>query len=92
MDKLSVRLPICLRLSANHRRAPVRLSWRIKNFGWFGDRPVPIGSLFVVAGIIESVLGLLITIGLFTSYAAFIASVKWPSLISSAFPEKFLTS
>jgi hypothetical protein len=49
---------------------------------------VPIGSLFVVAGIIESVLGLLITIGLFTSYAAFIVSVKWPSLISSAISRK----
>jgi putative oxidoreductase len=44
-----------------------------KLFGWFGQ-PVPIGSLFGVAGIIEIVLGLLITIGLLTSYAAFIAS------------------
>jgi putative oxidoreductase len=45
-----------------------------KLFGWFGGQPVPLGSLFGVAGIIEIVLGLLITIGLFTSYAAFIAS------------------
>jgi putative oxidoreductase len=45
-----------------------------KLFGWFGGDPVPIGSLFGVAGIIEIVLGLLITIGLLTSYAAFIAS------------------
>lgn len=45
-----------------------------KLFGWFGGDPVPIASLFGVAGMIEIVLGLLITIGLFTSYAAFIAS------------------
>jgi putative oxidoreductase len=45
-----------------------------KLFGWFGGQPVPIGSLFGVAGIIEIVLGLLITVGLFTGYAAFIAS------------------
>lgn len=45
-----------------------------KLFGWFGGQPVPIGSLFGVAGIIEIVLGALITIGLFTSIAAFIAS------------------
>jgi putative oxidoreductase len=45
-----------------------------KLFGWFGGQPVPLGSMFGVAAIIEIVLGLLITIGLFTSYAAFIAS------------------
>ena len=45
-----------------------------KLFGWFGGDPVPIASLFGVAGMIELALGLLITIGLFTSYAAFIAS------------------
>jgi putative oxidoreductase len=45
-----------------------------KLFGWFGGQPVPIGSLFGVAAIIEIVLGALITIGLFTSIAAFIAS------------------
>jgi putative oxidoreductase len=45
-----------------------------KLFGWFGGQPVPIGSLFGVAGIIEIVLGALITIGLFTSIAAFVAS------------------
>jgi putative oxidoreductase len=45
-----------------------------KIFGWFGGEPVPLGSMFGVAGIIEIVLGLLITIGLLTSYAAFIAS------------------
>jgi len=45
-----------------------------KVFGWFGGQPVPLGSLFGLAGIIEIVLGILITIGLLTSVAAFIAS------------------
>jgi putative oxidoreductase len=45
-----------------------------KLFGWFGGQPVPLASLFGLAGIIELVLGLLITIGFLTSYAAFIAS------------------
>jgi putative oxidoreductase len=45
-----------------------------KVFGWFGAQPVPLGSLFGLAGIIELVLGILITIGLLTSCAAFIAS------------------
>jgi putative oxidoreductase len=45
-----------------------------KVFGWFGGQPVPLGSLFGLAGIIEIVLGLLITIGFLTSFAAFIAS------------------
>ncbi len=45
-----------------------------KVFGWFGGQPVPLGSLFGLAGIIEIVLGILITIGLLTSFAAFIAS------------------
>jgi putative oxidoreductase len=45
-----------------------------KIFGWFGGEPVPLGSLFGLAGIIEIVLGTLITIALFTGIAAFIAS------------------
>jgi putative oxidoreductase len=45
-----------------------------KIFGWFGGEPVPLGSLFGLAGIIEIVLGTLMTIGLFTGIAAFIAS------------------
>jgi putative oxidoreductase len=45
-----------------------------KIFGWFGGQPVPLASLFGVAGIIEIVLGLLVTIGFLTGYAAFIAS------------------
>ena len=45
-----------------------------KVFGWFGGQPVSLGSLFGLAGIIEIVFGILITIGLLTSFAAFIAS------------------
>ena len=45
-----------------------------KVFGWFGGQPFPLGSLFGLAGIIEIVFGILITIGLLTSFAAFIAS------------------
>jgi putative oxidoreductase len=45
-----------------------------KIFGWFGGQPVPLASLFGVAGIVEIVLGLLITIGFLAGYAAFIAS------------------
>ena len=44
-------------------------------FGWFGGRP-PIADMtrFQVAGTLEIVCGILIAIGLFTSWAAFIAS------------------
>jgi putative oxidoreductase len=45
-----------------------------KLFGFLGGRQMPIGSLFGVGGLIEFVGGLLIAIGLFTSWAAFIAS------------------
>jgi len=45
-----------------------------KVFGWFGGQPFPLGSLFGLAGIIEMIFGILITIGLLTSFAAFIAS------------------
>jgi len=46
-----------------------------KLFGWPGDKPpVEIASLMGFAGIIELVGGLLIVIGLLTSWAAFIAS------------------
>ena len=45
-----------------------------KVFGWFGGQPFPLASLFGLAGIIEIVFGILITIGLLTSFAAFIAS------------------
>jgi len=47
-----------------------------KLLGWPpgpGPRP-PVGSLFWIGGLIELVTGLLIAIGLFTGWAAFIAS------------------
>jgi putative oxidoreductase len=48
-----------------------------KVFGMFGGvngAAVPLSSLFGVAGVIELVLGSLITIGLLGGYAAFVAS------------------
>ena len=43
-------------------------------FGWFTERPpVPLTSMFGVAGVIEIVCGTLIAFGLLTSWAAFIA-------------------
>ena len=44
-------------------------------FGAFGGRPVPeLPPMLLAAGIIETVLGILIGLGLLTSWAAFIAS------------------
>jgi putative oxidoreductase len=61
-----------------------------KVFGWFGGQPVPLGSLFGVAGMIEIVFGLLITIGLLTSYAAFIASGEMAvAYFMGHFPKSF---
>ena len=48
-----------------------------KVFGWFGGmggQPAPLTSMFGIAGVIELILGFLITIGFLTSYAALIAS------------------
>jgi putative oxidoreductase len=45
-----------------------------KLFGFLGGHQMPVASLFGVGGLIEFVGGLLIAIGLFTSWAAFIAS------------------
>ena len=45
-----------------------------KVFGVLGGQAMPLGSLPGVAGLIELVAGILIAIGLFTSWAAFIAS------------------
>ena len=43
-------------------------------FGWFTDRPpMPLTSMFGVAGLIEIVCGTLIALGLLTSWAAFLA-------------------
>ena len=45
-----------------------------KLFGWFGGQAVPHPSMLGTAAVLELLLGLLITIGLLSSYAAFIAS------------------
>jgi putative oxidoreductase len=45
-----------------------------KLFGFLGGHQQPIGSLLWVGGVIELVGGLLIAIGLLTSWAAFITS------------------
>jgi putative oxidoreductase len=45
-----------------------------KMFGWFGGQVPPLASMQGAAGIIETVAGLLIMLGLFTRAAAFIAS------------------
>jgi putative oxidoreductase len=42
--------------------------------GFLGGKQQEVGSLFWVGGVIELVGGLLIAIGLFTSWAAFLAS------------------
>lgn len=45
-----------------------------KLFGAFGGHALPLASMMGAAGVIETVLGLLILLGLLTSFAAFIAS------------------
>ena len=45
-----------------------------KLFGWFGGTPVPTYSLFWTAGVIESIGGPLIIVGLFTRPVAFVLS------------------
>ena len=45
-----------------------------KMFGWFGGQVPPLMSMMGAAGVIETVCGLLIMIGLFVRPAAFIAS------------------
>ena len=43
-------------------------------FNAFGGRPVPLTPLLTMAGVIECIAGTLMLMGLFTSWAAFIAS------------------
>lgn len=43
-------------------------------FGAFGGRPVPLNTMLTTAGVIETICGTLILVGLLTSWAAFIAS------------------
>ena len=45
-----------------------------KTLGWFGGQAVPLASMQGAAGVIETVCGFLIMIGLFTRPAAFLAS------------------
>ena len=45
-----------------------------KLFGAFGGHVVPVASLFGVAGVLETVLGALVLVGLFTPWVAFVAS------------------
>jgi putative oxidoreductase len=44
-----------------------------KLLGWFGGPVAPLASLMGAAGVIETVCGFLIMVGLFTRYAAFLA-------------------
>ncbi|HEY0511596.1 MAG TPA: DoxX family protein [Thermoanaerobaculia bacterium] len=67
-----------------------------KLFGAFGGpggsgHPVPLASLFGVGGAIELVAGLLILVGLFASWAAFIASGEMAvAFFMVHFPKGFL--
>jgi putative oxidoreductase len=50
-----------------------------KLLGWFGGfggsgQPAPMASIFGVAGVVETICGLLILLGLITKLAAFLAS------------------
>ena len=45
-----------------------------KMLGWFGGQVPPLASMQGAAGVIETVCGLLIMLGLFTRLAAFLAS------------------
>lgn len=45
-----------------------------KMFGWLGGQAAPLMSLQGAAGVVETVCGLLIMVGLFTRLAAFLAS------------------
>jgi putative oxidoreductase len=45
-----------------------------KMFGWFGGPPAQLMTLQGAAGVIETVCGLLVMLGLFTKPAAFLAS------------------
>jgi putative oxidoreductase len=61
-----------------------------KIFGWFGGPPVPLASLFGLAGILEIILGILIAIGLLTAVAAFIASGEMAvAYFMGHFPKSF---
>jgi putative oxidoreductase len=52
-------------------------------FGGIGGAPVPLASLFGVAGVLELIFGALITIGWLAGYAAFLASGHMARLSSA---------
>jgi putative oxidoreductase len=66
-----------------------------KVFGWFGGidgkgSAVPLESLFGVAGSFELIAGVLITIGLYAAYAAFIGSGQMAvAYFTAHFPNSF---
>ena len=50
-----------------------------KMFGVLGGQVMPLGSMLGAAGVIETVCGFLIMVGLFTKYAGFLASGEMAS-------------
>src|SRR4030095_7111785 len=42
-------------------------------FGWFGGRPIDLTPMLTVAGVLETFGGILIAVGLLTSWVAFLA-------------------
>jgi putative oxidoreductase len=59
-------------------------------FGGIGGAPVPLASLFGVAGVLELILGTLVTVGWLAGYAAFLASGEMAAAYFIAhFPQGF---
>lgn len=59
-------------------------------FGGIGGAAVPLASLYGVAGVLELILGALITVGWFAGYAAFVASGEMAAAYFIAhFPQGF---
>lgn len=48
----------------------------LQKFGVFGGDSVPFGSLFWVAGVLELIIGTLVTVGLLTRIVAFVGAVE----------------
>ena len=60
-------------------------------FGGIGGAPVPLASLLGVAGVLELILGALVTVGWLAGYAAFLASGEMAAAYFIAhFPQGFL--
>ena len=59
-------------------------------FGGLGGAAVPLASLYGVAGVLELILGALVTVGWLTGYAAFLASGEMASAyFIDHFPHSF---